>query len=87
VRDTAALIASGDVAPHPMKKKQQSSHFYANACAYCEYRTLCGMTDSDTERMRLPVTDKEAAAAMQRIMNGEEDADHEQMDTGAGSGD
>lgn len=75
VRDTAALIAAGETEPRPMKKKQQSSHFYADACAYCDYRTLCGITDSDTDRMRLPVTDKEAAAAMQRIMNGETEAE------------
>ena len=47
VRDTAALIAAGETEPRPMKKKQQSSHFYADACAYCDYRTLCGITDSD----------------------------------------
>ena len=71
-----------------MKKKQQNSHFYANACAYCDYRTLCGITDSDTDRMRIPVTDKEAAAAMQKIMNGETEAEtDEQMDTGTAGGD
>jgi len=88
VRDTAALIAAGETAPHPMKKKQTASRFYADACAYCDYRTLCGVTENDTDRMRIPVTDKEAAAAMQKIMNGETEAEtDEQMDTGTAGGD
>ena len=69
---------------HPWRR----DGFYADACAYCDYRTLCGVTENDTDRMRIPVTDKEAAAAMQKIMNGETEAEtDEQMDTGTAGGD
>ncbi len=81
VRETASILVSGDVAPHPMKKKQTANLFYADACAYCSYQTLCGITEQDTDRFRLPVTDKEAAAAMKEIMDGKKEGEpDEQMD-------
>ena len=82
VRETAEQLAAGDVAPRPMKKKQAGSMFYADACAYCDYHTLCGVTEQDTGCFRLPVKEKEAEAAMKAIMNGEREAEtDEQMDT------
>ena len=82
VRETASQFTAGEVAPRPMKKKQAGNPFYADACAYCAYRTLCGVTEQNTERFRLPCSDKEAEAAMKAIMNGEKEAESdEQMDT------
>ena len=69
VRDCAAKYAAGDVAPSPMRGG--TPEYYADACAYCTYRSLCGITEDDTERMRKALPKKEAEAAMLAVMNGE----------------
>lgn len=79
VRDCAMQYAEGNVAPHPMRGG--SSEYYADACAYCGYRSICGVTDADTERMRKAIPKKQAESAMLAVMNGEEAEANEQMDT------
>ena len=63
----------GDVAPHPMKKRSGNDEFYANACDYCNYKGLCGLDADNKELCRIPMTEKETLAAMQAIMDGEEE--------------
>ena len=53
-------------------KKTKNTDFYADACAYCDYRALCGNDPENPAGARLPVEQKDAEAAMLRIMNGEE---------------
>ncbi|MBR3417707.1 MAG: PD-(D/E)XK nuclease family protein [Oscillospiraceae bacterium] len=78
VRECAAKYAEGDVAPCPMRGG--TAEYYADACAYCPYRSLCGVTEDDTERMRKAIPKKEAEAAMLAVMNGEE-GEGDGMDT------
>ncbi|MCR5306057.1 MAG: PD-(D/E)XK nuclease family protein [Oscillospiraceae bacterium] len=74
--ECAEQYAAGDVAPRPMKRRKKDSRFYADACRYCDYRGLCGNDPADPVHARVPMDQKEAEAAMLRIMNGEEaDAD------------
>ena len=69
--ECAERYAAGEVAPRPMKKTKNTD-FYADACAYCDYRALCGNDPENPAGARLPVEQKDAEAAMLRIMNGEE---------------
>lgn len=81
VRACASLYITGDVAPRPMRKI--SGDFYADACAYCGYRSICGITEQDTDRMRKPMSPTDAKKAMLEIMNkaDEEEQTDEQLDT------
>jgi len=82
VKEAAELISEGETAPAPMKRTSSGSHFYEDACRYCDFRTLCSITEHDEDKMRLPMSEKEAIAAMQKIMNGETEGDsNEQMDS------
>lgn len=64
VKDCAACYVEGDVAPHPMR-----SDSYADACAFCDFKSICGMAD-DTEHIRKPMNQSAAKKAMLDIMNG-----------------
>ena len=66
------------MSPCPMRGG--TAEYYADACAYCPYRSLCGVTEDDTERMRKAIPKKEAEAAMLAVMNGEE-GEGDGMDT------
>ena len=71
VTECAMKYAEGDVAPSPMCGGKPD--YYADACMYCKYRSICGVTADDTERQRRPLPQKQAKAAMLAIMNGEEE--------------
>ncbi|HAG14259.1 MAG TPA: hypothetical protein DCG49_10435 [Ruminococcus sp.] len=81
VRDCAACYAAGNTAPNPMRGG--SSDYYADACAYCNYHSICGVTDDDTACMRRALPPAKANAAMLAVMNGETegDAQDESVDT------
>ena len=78
IRESAALYAAGKVAPRPMRRKEReqqesgsSSDFYANACDYCDYRSICGITDPDAACFRLPAFNEAGSAgAMRAVMEG-----------------
>ncbi len=78
VRESAALYAEGNVSPRPMRRKEReqqetgtTADFYANACDYCDYRSICGITDPDAACFRLPAYSAEGSArAMRAIMEG-----------------
>ncbi|MCQ2416344.1 MAG: PD-(D/E)XK nuclease family protein [Oscillospiraceae bacterium] len=82
VRECAACYISGDVAPSPMCGSQKN--YYADACAYCNYSTACGIADAQTDVFRKPLKEAEAKAQMMDIMNGipqKEETEDESMDS------
>ena len=72
VAECIQQYAEGEIAPYPMKKRSGDDKFYANACDYCDYKSICGIDTENKELCRIPMTEKESLAAMQAIMNGEE---------------
>jgi ATP-dependent helicase/DNAse subunit B len=65
-----------------------SAEYYADACRYCDYRSICFLSEQDTGRIRRPLPQKEAKAAMLKIMNNNgEEVQENGLDTAAGSGD
>lgn len=77
LRECAESYAEGNVAPSPMKKKSDGL-YYADACKYCQYTGICGAGITHAVTPRYPMPEKDAVAAMQRIMNGEEDTNGEE---------
>lgn len=78
VKEAAASYTAGDVAPQPMRKKEDSEGdstkgYYADACKYCDYRGMCGMTDQHKERIRLPEKQKIVREKMRAILNSGEE--------------
>ena len=67
VRACAEAYLSGDVEPRPMQGG--GNGYYADACAYCKYRSLCGLTPDDTGRIRRPQRQDAAKKEMLGIMD------------------
>ena len=63
----AEAYLAGDVEPRPMQGG--GSGYYANACMYCKYRSLCGLTDDDTDRIRKPQRQDTVKKEMQGILD------------------
>lgn len=67
VRTCAETFLAGDVEPRPMQGG--SDGYYANACMYCKYRSLCELTPDDTDRIRKPQKQDTVKKEMQSILN------------------
>lgn len=78
VRTCAETFLDGEVAPCPMQGG--GNGYYANACTYCKYRSICGLTPEDTDRIRKPQRQDTVKKEMQRIL----DSDAEQNRKGDG---
>lgn len=75
VADCITAYAEGNVAPNPMKKRQNGDKFYADACEYCNYRGICGVNVSNAAYAplcRVSDDEKNTIAKMRAIMDGEE---------------
>ena len=70
--DCAERYAAGEVAPSPMSGGSTKTGYYVDACTYCEYCGLCGTDREHPGNARTPMSQKDAEAAMLRIMNGED---------------
>lgn len=81
VQECAECYLEGDIEPHPMCDGKDG--YYADACAYCEYHSICGISEQDTDRMRRPMTQSAAKKEMLDIMNGtgKEDESDAKLDT------
>lgn len=81
VHDCAECYLEGDIEPRPMRGG--SAGYYADACAYCDYHSICGISVEDTDRVRRPMKQDAAKKAMLQIMNetGEEGTFDADMDT------
>ncbi len=73
-----------DAADNPPPKRTKGSRknpdYYTDACAYCKYHGLCGVTDADAALMRPPLPYAQACEKMQAILNGEEAENHAELD-------
>lgn len=72
ISECIVQFAEGEVAPAPMKQRQSS--FYVNACKYCDYRGLCGVDAETSPLCRVPETEQNVLAAMQAILDAEEES-------------
>ena len=80
VRECAECYVEGNIAPNPMRGG--SGGYYADACAYCDYKAVCGMTEQDCDRARKAMPQGEAKKAMLAYMNrtGEEGENDAKLD-------
>lgn len=84
VRQCAECYTEGDIVPSPMQGG--SAEYFADACRYCDYRSICFLSKQDAGRIRRPLPQKEANAAMLKIMNNNgEEVQENELDTAAGS--
>lgn len=67
VRSCAETFLSGEVAPSPMQGG--GGGYYANACTYCKYSSICGLTAEDTDRIRKPQRQDTVKKEMQQILD------------------
>lgn len=72
IRECVTDYANGLVSPRPMQKSDSRSDFYADACSFCKYSSICGV-DVQTDRalVRKPMGEKKAVSAMEAILSGE----------------
>lgn len=71
LRECASCYAAGDVAPNPMRGGD--SEFYADACRYCIYSGLCGITDDDPACRKPEKKKKETLTFMKDMLSREEE--------------
>ncbi|MBQ9907186.1 MAG: PD-(D/E)XK nuclease family protein [Oscillospiraceae bacterium] len=63
----AEAYLAGDVEPRPMQGG--GNGYYADACAYCKYRSMCGLTADDTDRIRKPQRQDTVKKEMRGILD------------------